>query len=791
MKNRITKTLLPLLAICGLAISGCSQNQSNSATSSNSSTAENSTSTSKGDTSTSKPNTSSSSQESSSSSSEKKAITVAITGESKIKIDGTTTLTATVSNASDTSVTWSSLNAEIATVNAGVVTGVSVGEATIKATSSEDNTKFSTFVVTVIDKYDFRVTENKTYITEVENLDLSQFVVRGDGLASHPTAESCIEASDETTYGTSGGKSIGFIGQNTIISASFYSEKAFVLTPMVRMADAGATFDVDANIALTVDNSSVDSNGYKTFGGTESNQYWNWKDVSLDSLIVGVGAHTFTYKITGSQGINLDCFKFAVSDFNDTDKYYQIGENGTTIAEAENLDLTSFVVRGDVASVKPTAQDCIETSDTATYGTSGGKSLGFIGNGTVLKVNLFLKDEAVVTPEVRMASADSTFNVDGNSTFKVDDTVVDSNGYNAFGSNGSNTYYNWKDVNLDSVSLNAGFHTFTYTCTGSAINLDAFKFVTTYYGDIASSGYQINKNGTTLIEAEDIKVTSGSYKAEVPSGDALAATSGGKSIGNVAVGTVFTINFNLNDKATVKLVAVMAKAESDYSFDSNVAMSLDGKTLTPEAVTFGGIDGNTYWNWKDVVISNGILASGMHTLTLTATNVFPNMDCLKIITNGYGKTFYASESKTYRVEGEDVDKAHLVSDGGSSFTESSNEAAAATSGQSLLCHCAKGSYFEIPFSIVNAGSMNVTFRLSKYEALVIGDNYSAYVDGVKVSWSDPSFTLGRAADGSNDWHNWKLCTLPVQSLTSGDHTVKFSFDENGCNVDYIDFGFNF
>ena len=95
MKNRITKTLLPLLAICGLAISGCSQNQSNSATSSNSSTAENSTSTSKGDTSTSKPNTSSSSQESSSSSSEKKAITVAITGESKIKIDGTTTLTAT------------------------------------------------------------------------------------------------------------------------------------------------------------------------------------------------------------------------------------------------------------------------------------------------------------------------------------------------------------------------------------------------------------------------------------------------------------------------------------------------------------------------------------------------------------------------------------------------------------------------------------------------------------------------------------------------------------------------
>jgi len=699
-------------------------------------------------------------------------------------------LTATVTNAINTSVTWDSLNPEIATVNAGVVTGVAVGEATIKATSVEDTTKSATIVITVIDKYDFQVTENKTYTAEVENLDLSQFVVRADGLASHPTAESCIEASDETAYGTSGGKSIGFIGQNTILTASFYSEKAFVLTPMVRMADAGASFDVDANIAFTVDSSSVDSNGYTTFGGTDTNQYWNWKDVSLDTIILDAGAHTFTYKITGSQGINLDCFKFAVADYDDTGKYYQIGENGTITAEAENLDLTNFVVRADVVSVKPTAKDCIESSDEATYGTSGGKSIGFIGNGTVLKVNLFLKDESVVTPIARMASADATFDVDGNSTFKVDETAVDSNGYKTFGSTDTNTYYNWKDVNLDSVSLKAGFHTFTYTCKGAAINLDAFKFTTAYYGDIASSGYQISENGTTLIEAETMKVTSGSYKAEAPLGDALALTSGGLSIGNVAVGTVFTVNFNLHDKATVDLVTVMAKPEADYSFDGNVTMALDSTTVTPESVTFGSTATNTYWNWKNINIYNGVLASGMHTLTLTATNAFPNMDCIKIITNGYGKTFYASTAKTYRVEGEDVDKTHLISDGGN-FTESSTEDVASTSGKSLLCHCSAGSYFEIPFTIVSAGTADITFRLSKYEALPIGENYSAYVDGTKVAWSDPTLTLGRASDGTNDWHNWKLCTLPAQSLTAGDHTVKFSFDNNGANVDYVDFGFTF
>ncbi len=57
-----------------------------------------------------------------------------------VLVDGTTTLTANVTpaNASNQSVTWSSSNPAVATVNAnGVVTGVSVGSATITATTVE------------------------------------------------------------------------------------------------------------------------------------------------------------------------------------------------------------------------------------------------------------------------------------------------------------------------------------------------------------------------------------------------------------------------------------------------------------------------------------------------------------------------------------------------------------------------------------------------------------------------------------------------------------------------------
>ena len=81
----------------------------------------------------------------------------------------------------------------------------------------------------------------------------------------------------------------------------------------------------------------------------------------------------------------------------------------------------------------------------------------------------------------------------------------------------------------------------------------------------------------------------------------------------------------------------------------------------------------------------------------------------------------------------------------------------------------------------------MTCRLSKYEAINVNDNYSVYVDGTKVAWADTTQTLGRT-DG-NDWHNWKLCTLSATTLATGTHTFKFSFDNNGANVDYISFAF--
>ena len=77
---------------------------------------------------------------------------VSITGNDSVLVGGTTTLTATVSvsNDADSTVTWSSSNINVATVDStGKVRGIRGGTATITATSTFDNTKKASKTITV------------------------------------------------------------------------------------------------------------------------------------------------------------------------------------------------------------------------------------------------------------------------------------------------------------------------------------------------------------------------------------------------------------------------------------------------------------------------------------------------------------------------------------------------------------------------------------------------------------------------------------------------------------------
>ena len=78
-------------------------------------------------------------------------LTITISGANEVEVGKSTGLSSTVENsASDSTVTWSTSDASIATVDAsGNVTGVAAGTVTITATSNEDGSKTQTYTITV------------------------------------------------------------------------------------------------------------------------------------------------------------------------------------------------------------------------------------------------------------------------------------------------------------------------------------------------------------------------------------------------------------------------------------------------------------------------------------------------------------------------------------------------------------------------------------------------------------------------------------------------------------------
>jgi uncharacterized protein YjdB len=132
------KKSIAVVALCGLFLASCAQGEAVSSSSVPASPASTETSSVT-------PSTSSAVV----SSSVAPAVSIAISGADTVVAGEDITLIATVTNAADTSVTWTTSDATIATVTAGVVHGVKAGSVTIMATSVADPTKNATKSISV------------------------------------------------------------------------------------------------------------------------------------------------------------------------------------------------------------------------------------------------------------------------------------------------------------------------------------------------------------------------------------------------------------------------------------------------------------------------------------------------------------------------------------------------------------------------------------------------------------------------------------------------------------------
>ena len=124
------------------------------------------------------------------------SITLNVT-EASLKVDETTTLTATVlpETATNKSVTWTSSNEAVATVDAnGVVTAIALGEAVITATTVDGSDLSASCKVTVVPVLAMSIELDKT---ELDAMEMTEFQLTATVLPENTTNKGVVWSSSD------------------------------------------------------------------------------------------------------------------------------------------------------------------------------------------------------------------------------------------------------------------------------------------------------------------------------------------------------------------------------------------------------------------------------------------------------------------------------------------------------------------------------------------------------------------------------------------------------------------
>ena len=180
------------------------------------------------------------------------------------------TLSATVNgtNNPSQSVSWSSSNTSVATVNSsGKVSALRVGSATITATSTFDNTKSASCLITVVDTTPVvtGVTLNETSIQlDVDRENEKQLSATVEGVNGPSQSVTWTSADSDIATVSSGGLVTGIAPGETTITATSVYDPSFSTSCDVTVIDSSIGVDVITNAKLGF--TSGDS-GYTTKTG--------------------------------------------------------------------------------------------------------------------------------------------------------------------------------------------------------------------------------------------------------------------------------------------------------------------------------------------------------------------------------------------------------------------------------------------------------------------------------------------------------------------------------------------
>jgi hypothetical protein len=162
-----------------------------------------------------------------------------------------------------------------------------------------------------------------------------------------------------------------------------------------------------------------------------------------------------------------------------------INANGEYLVEAEDCDTSDCTLQAGCAGFYETPG--------SQFPTSGGECLACIAAPSILAYKISVVATCDITFYTICAKHENPWSLDSNVAYYLDSGTPFVTGYSSFGTDGANSWYNWKTVELGTLSgVTAGVHQFNIKVLNAFPNTDCFKMVVNNYNGVASTSSEVN-----------------------------------------------------------------------------------------------------------------------------------------------------------------------------------------------------------------------------------------------------------------------------------------------------------
>ena len=496
------------------------------------------------------------------------------------------------------------------------------------------------------------------------------------------------------------------------------------------------------------------------------------------------------------------------------------GENESVAyrVEAENIDMTNVKKGEGITSFVKDAPEGAEITGGGKYLTSYGTKYNYFG----FTFNSD-KEYTGITLVLRMAYSGSknSINVQNNLKVYMNREVVDGEEKGQLSLVGSldKGECTWKDIVIRNVTLKEGTNTLTFDALSNDIpDIDYIDF---YVGMRYISSVAELTEGTLMKDLETFdteyastredwananpdKIVNGLGLETVTKESEGKTTSGGKSVAALNRGSQLSTTMRLAKDSTIKLEFIAAKVD-DYKVKENWEFYIDGfklELVEDRNIKGGNAAAGEYWDWIATDLGSYNLTEGDHFFLIKNTGSDCNIDGVQftVVSSGsYDESGSALDNQKkpepepskadleisadgeYKIEAENLDLSKLTLQSG---VPSNTEVDSKNPGN----YCVRGmnvnSVLSFTFKLDIDANVQISALMAKYES-----SFSTK-DKLEVKLNDTTLAveeknLGRAEDGSNDWHNWIDVKFGgVQSLSAGTYTLALkTLTDSNANID--------